>query len=421
MKQFLPSILVIDDDQFFRELLVDYLAGVGHQIFQAEDGQDGLVKFRNNSPNIVLLDLRMPKFDGLQVLQALVKNSPNSPVIIISAEGTMEDVIKALQLGAWDYLIKPIRDFNLLSHSIEKVHERACLIQQNEDNKKQLETLNHQLEIKVEERTEQLKTAMNGLDFANQSLKQQNIETIRMLSRIIELRPGLNKGHSKFVAEKSTLVAKEMGLEESDVQNITIAGLLLQIGKMSIADKILSKPFYTLQTHERKEFIQHPLKGEKLLKGMAHLKEAAFLIRCQYEKFDGTGVPDGLRGEEIPLGARILAVIQDFYNYMNGITTGKKMVMSDVVKQLMRFNGKAYDPEILKLFVLVVTGRPYQPRKLIVDTEWFKLQEGMHIAKVKYKDITYIKNVVATAEILEQIKKLRYKMGAGLIIKVQVR
>jgi len=421
MTQYRPDILIIDDDEFLRDIISEYLNEVGHKVVEAENGQEGLVKFQANKPDLVLLDLRMPKFDGLQVLESLVKNAPNIPVIIISGEGTMEDVIKALRLGAWDYIIKPIHDFKLLSYSIEKAYERACLIRQNEENRYQLKKLNQQLETKVEERTEQLKTALDELDDANLSLKKQNIETIRMLSRIIELRPGLYKGHSKFVAEKSALIAKELGLDESEVQSITVAGLLLQIGKMSVSEKILSKPFYNMQSFERSEFLQHALEGEKLLAGMEHLKNASYLIRCQYEKYDGTGFPDGLKGEKIPIGTRILVIMRDFFNYNNGITTGKRMVASDVINQLMRFKGKTYDPEILEMFVTIVTGRPYQPRKLVVETEWFRLQEGMQIAQVKYKGTMYIKNVVATEEIIEQIKKLRDEVGAGLIIKVQVR
>jgi len=415
------KIQLIDDDAFVRELLSEALKERKFLVCEAIDGRDGLIQFQKHDPDVVLLDLRMPKFDGFQVLKSLVDNSPNTPVIIVSGEGTMEDVIKALRLGAWDYIIKPIHDFALLEYSIKKVYERAQLIEENEENQRLLHKLNKNLESKVSERTQQLETALNELDGANSILKKQHVETIKILSRIIELRPGLIKGHAKFVAEKSALIAKELGIDNNEVQTIMVAGLLLQIGKMSIPDKILERAIYNMQKHERKEFMQHAVEGEKLLVDIPHLKEASYLIRCQYEKYDGSGTPNGLKEEQIPIGTRILVILRDFFNYTNGFTTGKKMVMSDTIKQMMRFKGKTYDPDILDLFVTIVTGKPYEPHKLILETEWFKLQEGMHISQVKHKGTIYIKNVVATVEIIEQIKKLRYQLGAGLIIKVQVR
>jgi response regulator RpfG family c-di-GMP phosphodiesterase len=416
------NILLIDDDEFIRELIAEYLNENGYQVFESGDGHDGLLQFQTIKPDIVLLDLRMPKLDGMKVLEMLVKNTPDIPVIIVSGQGTMSDVINALRLGAWDYLLKPIDDFNLLTYSIDKVLERASLIQQNKQHKRQLEVLNQQLELKVEDRTKELKQALNDLDSVNSSLKSQNIESIKMLSRIIELHPGIYKSQSNFITEKSIALAKQMDVDDADVQTIMIAGLLLQIGKISLTEKILLKPFYTLKTYERKEFLNHAIEGQKLLSGFEHLKDAAYLIRCQYERYDGSGFPDGLKANEIPLGARILTVVQDAFNYHTGVITGKKMPSwNDTFKKLIRNKDKYYDPKVLDLFVILTTGAPFQSNKLILEVDWFKLQPGMNIVVVKHKDNIFLKDKVASKELIMHIKELRKNVGIGLVIKVQVR
>jgi len=414
-------ILFIDDDDFVRELIAEQLVALGYDVNEASDGNEGLKKFIQLKPDVVLLDLRMPKLDGLAVLESLFKNAPDTPVIIVSGQGTMEDVVKALRLGAWDYLIKPILDFELLTHSIETVYERAKLIKENKQNRRELEELNLALESKVERRTAQLTQTLKELDEVNASLKKQNIESIKVLSQIIDMHPGIYKGHAKFVAEKSVLMAKELGLDDNQIQTIMVAGLLLQIGKMSLPEKMLTKPFYTLNKAERQDFLNHAVEGEKLLRGMEHLKEPANLIRCQYEKYDGTGFPDGLVSEEIPIGARIIKVIQDYSNYQNGVTTGKKMLSRQIFSKLERFKEKDYDPAIVKLFINIASGGPYKTQHIIVDADWYNLREGMHVVEVKHAGTTFLKNQILTKDNLEHIKELREVFGDNLKIKVQVR
>jgi len=422
MKNNQKTILSIDDDAFVRELLADALREHGYQVIEAEDGYEGLKQVQLVMPDAVLLDLRMPKLDGLQVLDSLVKNVPEIPVIIVSGQGTMDDVIKALRLGAWDYLIKPVIDFDLLQHTINKAVERAELIRQNKRHTEELAGLNQQLEQKVHERTRQLSETLEHLHQTNTSLKRQNIELIRMLSQIIEMRPGIYQGHSKFVAEKSVVVAKELGMDEEDVQDVLFAGLLLQIGKMSLPDTMLTKPFYKLKTFERKAYLMHAVEGQKLLSVMPHLKKAAYLIRCQYEHFNGSGVPDGIQGEQIPLGSRILSVMQDYFTYHNGIISGEKQLSwNDTFKRLIRFKGQYYDPEVLELFINIVTGKPYKTQKLVMDIEWFKVQPGMQIVEVRYKDRVFVKDAVATDKMIERIKEYEENFGSALKIKVQLR
>jgi len=336
MDKIKQRVLIIDDDDFVRELLADALREKDYEVFEAADGDVGLTQVVKVKPDVVLLDLRMPKMDGLVVLEKLVINKPNMPVIIVSGQGTTDDVVKALRLGAWDYLTKPINDIDLMIYSMNKVLERASLLKQNEDKAEELKQLNQQLEERVKRRTQQLEDTLTNLDKTNTILKQQNLQVIAAISKIVDLHPFIYHGHSKMVAEKSVLVARELGLAESEIQKIMIAGLLIQIGKLSLPEKILNRSFYLLEKNDRKTFFNHAVDGEAILKPFTYLKDSAYLVRCQYEKFNGAGTPDGLRGENIPIGARILKIIQDFYNYKNGVTTGAPIVSNNLIYKKMK-------------------------------------------------------------------------------------
>lgn len=133
------SFLTIDDDQAVRESLSNYLEDFGYTVVQGQDGLDGLEVFRAQRPDMVLVDLRMPRMDGLQVLEAVRAESPETPIMVISGVGDIRDVVEALRKGAWDYLVKPIQDMNILVHSVETCLERARLQRQNHEYQTSLE------------------------------------------------------------------------------------------------------------------------------------------------------------------------------------------------------------------------------------------------------------------------------------------
>ncbi|MBW2466878.1 MAG: response regulator, partial [Deltaproteobacteria bacterium] len=157
------KVLTVDDDEFVREILAAYLEDSGYEVLQAENGLLGLEKFRSEKPDLVMLDLRMPEMDGLEVLGHITNESPETPVILVSGMGTIGDAIKALKLGAWDYIAKPIHDMGVLEHAVSKALERAEFIEQR---KKYREHLEKEVEIRtteVEERRRELEKAYNDL------------------------------------------------------------------------------------------------------------------------------------------------------------------------------------------------------------------------------------------------------------------
>ena len=141
-------IVVIDDTEIVRTLLVRYLQRLGFATLEAADGQQGLDVIRANRPDLVLCDLRMPNLDGLGVLRALREESPEIPIVVMSGEGLLQDAIGALQLGAWDYVAKPV-DLRVLEHALNRALEKAALVEENHRYRARLERLNRELEASL--------------------------------------------------------------------------------------------------------------------------------------------------------------------------------------------------------------------------------------------------------------------------------
>jgi putative nucleotidyltransferase with HDIG domain len=157
------KILTVDDDEFVREVLAAYLEDSGYEVLQAENGRLGLELFRRETPDLVMLDLRMPEMDGLEVLGRITEESPDTPVILVSGMGTIGDAIKALKLGAWDYIAKPIHDMVVLEHAVNKALERAEFIDQRKRYREHLEEEVKKRTVEVEQRREELEKAYTNL------------------------------------------------------------------------------------------------------------------------------------------------------------------------------------------------------------------------------------------------------------------
>lgn len=174
------KVLTVDDDEFVREILAAYLEDSGYEVLQAENGRLGLETFRRESPDLVMLDLRMPEMDGLEVLGHITEESPDTPVILVSGMGTIGDAIKALKLGAWDYIAKPIHDMGVLEHAVNKALERAEFIEQRKRYREHLEEEVKKRTAEVEQRREELEKAYNDL----QSEVAVRKEAEKLLSKI---------------------------------------------------------------------------------------------------------------------------------------------------------------------------------------------------------------------------------------------
>jgi len=420
-------ILCVDDEPNVLKSLRRLFRGSEYIIHLAESGAEGLEVLEQEPIDLIISDMRMPQMDGAEFLTKAASRWPDVVRILLTGYADIESTIAAVNQGKiYSYCSKPWEDDELkalVAKAIDEKRlreERVQLFEIIHQQNAQLKDLNSNLEEKVEQRTAQLKLSLKKLDTANLTLRKQYTDSIKAFAKIIEMRPGIKGGHATYIAKYARLIAIKMELADEDIKSILYAGLLLQIGKIGLQDKQLSQPYFFMDIAERESYLKHALEGESLLKNMAQLKDAATLIKYQFENFDGSGYPDGLGRGGIPLGARILSVVRDYIAYLEGSMTGKTMSVEDVKNRLRAKKEKFYDPSVVNAFLEVLVETKDDQARPIVEISWTQLLPGMEIAEIHYNDILYLKDCILEKKQIYDIKALREKVGDNLVIKVRL-
>ncbi|NOR68349.1 MAG: response regulator [Methylomarinum sp.] len=420
-------ILCVDDEPNILKSLRRLFRGADYIIHLAEGGSKGLEILEQENIDLIISDMRMPHMDGAEFLTKAAIRWPDTVRILLTGFADIESTIAAVNQGKiYSYCSKPWDDDELkalLAKAIEEKRlreERVQLFEIIHQQNAQLKDLNSNLELKVEQRTAQLKTSFRQLDKAHSTLKKQYTDSIKTFAKIIEMRPGIRGGHSTYIANFSRLVAIKLGVSEADTKSILYAGLLLQIGKMGLSDKLLSQPYFDMKIQDMNRYLKHAVEGESLLKEMAQLKDAATLIKYQFEHFDGTGYPDGLHGQQIPKGSRILNIVRDYIAFIEGSMTGAGMSVEDVQQRLIKKKDSFYDPIIVDAFLTVLKETKDENVRPVVEIPWTQLIPGMEVAEIYYDDRLYLKDCILEKKKIYDIVALREKVGDKLVIKIRL-
>jgi len=328
------KILVIDDNIQNIHLSVRVLEWAGYgNIRTVLDPTTALDVFREYNPDLVILDLHMPKTDGFQVLADIREFYAYVPVLVFTADGTAEAKKRALELGASDFLTKPGDATEILL----RVNNFLQLRKQQQE----IEQYNRTLEQRVFERTS--------------DLVHSRKETLDCLAAACDYRDDQTGQHTKRVGELSAAIAQAMGLNSTTVDVIRHAAPLHDIGKIGVSDNILLKPG-RLEDHEFEQMKLHTFIGAEIL---AHaespiLSLAREIALYHHERWDGKGYLEGLSGEDIPLSARIVAVA-DAYDAMTSHRPYQQArSKEDAVKEIKRCSGSQFDPKVVEAFLSAV-------------------------------------------------------------------
>jgi len=329
-------ILYIDDELLVRESLAKYLERSGYEVIQAETGERGIEIFRLRKPDAVLVDLRMPGMGGLEVLERVSGESPETPVVLISGVGMLQDAIEALRLGAWDFITKPIQDLVLLNHTLEKVCERANLIRENREYREYLE--------------EEVKRRTVGLRKSVESLERMTEGTIDAFGRMAELRDPYTAGHQKRVGALAYRIGRIIGVGEEECKGIRVAGVLHDIGKIHIPSELLNKPGQ-LTDLEMNLVKTHPQGGYEVLKTIAYPWPVADVVLQHHEAYDGSGYPRKLKGDSISVFAKIVSISDAFIAMTRKRSYRDEHLSYQAMKTILSGASRKFDPEIVKVFL----------------------------------------------------------------------
>lgn len=352
------AVLFVDDEPGILSSLKRLFRPYGYRIFTAEGGAQGLEVLARESIDLVISDMRMPEMNGAQFLEKVREGWPETVRILLTGYAEISATIDAINKGQiYRYVSKPWEDIDItlvVKHALQQKRlerEKQRLEELTHKQNEELKDLNAHLEEKVLARTNALQETMQSLDVAHEKLKKSFITSVRVFSNLIEMRNPRKSGHSRRVADLARTLAQNMGMSAVEVQDTFIAGLLLDIGKIGLPDRLQDKPFANLSFDERAEVVKYPVKGEMALMALEQLQGAAKLIRCHRERFDGTGYPEHLSGLSIPLGARILALAEDYDTALMGTEFVRPVKPAQA--QLMIQDGKAkhYDPAVLDAFL----------------------------------------------------------------------
>src|SRR5712691_9253175 len=349
-------ILVVDDEEAIREIVCAILAAHGYTWKQASSGMEALALLNSGEVfELMLSDLMMADLDGIGLLERTKEKFPDMPVVMVTAVHDISVALAAIRNGAYDYLLKPFEREQLLA-TVRRALENRRLKLENRAYQTDLEAL-------VEARTEQLRKAVTDLE------RSYDI-TLEALGDALDLKDAETEGHSKRVTAFTIAIARAMGLPDDQIRVIARGAFLHDIGKMAIPDAILLKPG-ALNPEEIATMREHCYHGYQMLKKIPFLQEASEIVYSHQEKFDGTGYPRGLKGEEIPLGSRVFAIADT----LDAITSDRPyrpaQSLSAAREEIKRWAGRQFDTEVVRKF-LEMPGSIWEDLRKEIDSQIYR-------------------------------------------------
>ena len=355
-----PKVLLVDDEESILNSLRRLLRGQPYDVLLATSGAQALEIMAQQPIDLVMSDARMPNMDGATLLALIHQHYPDTVRIMLTGYADPSAIIKAINDGQIHrYISKPWHDEEMLlvlRQSLAYQHserERLRLVQETWDQNQELKLLNITLDKRVASRTAELQQTADMLDLAYEELKHSYVTGTEMFSLLANLRMPPAKQTNRQIIELVRVYCKLHDLDEGTSRDLTMAAALYNIGKLSWTDSMMTAPADLLHHNDRERYRNYPKQSESLLMTLDPMKDAARLILHHQERWDGSGFPDRLKGEAIPIGSRLLKLAVDFIELQRGLILERQMNSDEALVYIRSYAGKLYDPEMVEDFIKV--------------------------------------------------------------------
>lgn len=424
-----PTLLLVDDEPGVISSLKRLLRPLKYEILSANSGVEALELLQSVSVDVIVSDMRMPNMDGAEFLLRSRAIAPDAIRILLTGYSEVEAVVRAVNEGhVYHYLHKPWDDQDLLltiqraleQLSLQREAKRLTGLLQQQNEK--LAGFNLELEREVLARTEEIRQTVMFLEGAQHDLKSNFLTMVKVCANMVEMRCGL-PGHSARIGETARQLGAALGQSEYACNELLMAGLLHGIGKLFLPDALLKMPIAKMSPQEAKLYQLHPLHGQMALSPVSQLGAVQGMIRHQYERFDGRGIPDGLVGETIPLGGRILALARDAEDLRIGAITPQKMNDGQVVSTVRAQSGIRYDPVVADKYIDLVTRHTELTPEGVPDRlDASHLKEGMRLAedlRTSRGTLLMTKGKILSVDQVTQIRRFEIHEKEHFVILVE--
>jgi cyclic di-GMP phosphodiesterase len=335
------TLLVVDDEEPIRNALRKFLIQQGYEVVTAATGEEALAVIQRQKVTGMLLDVNLPGISGVELVPQIMEIEPSIALLMLTAVNDATSAALCMQRGAFDYLIKPI-DLGHLSRAIHyALQRRHTLLEGQQIN----QWLKEEVATRVAERR---------LEQANQ--ERISVATLEALVNALEAKDPYLRGHSARVADLSAMVAAELGCQDEQVEAVRTGGRLHDIGKIGIREEILNKQG-PLTEAEFEHVKQHVTVGSQILAPLVHLRDVIGYVRSHHERWDGTGYPDRLAGEAIPLGARIIGAVEIYDALTTSRPYQEKMPPESAIERMRDLIGTVLDRSVHRALEAVVSQR----------------------------------------------------------------
>jgi putative nucleotidyltransferase with HDIG domain len=335
------KILIADDDVMVRTTISKILKMFGYEVETAADGY-AVLQAINDTYDVIILDINMPEMDGFETMKKLNDLNYDIPVLFLTGAGSMDYAVKAINLGAYDFLTKPIEDLDIFNVKIRRAIEKRMYVLQEREYKLALED-----DVRV--KAAQLEKQNKLLITYSNSLEKATVQLMTSLQNAMEEKDFYTAGHTMRVTEYALLLGNAMDLPESEITILRRAAQFHDIGKLVIDLSCIQKPG-KLTEEEWLLIRKHPSVGANIIKPLGFMDREQFIIRHHHERMDGKGYPDGLTGDKLDDLTKIIIVVDSYDAMTSRRNYRTNMTMEQALEELDKCSGTQFDKTMVDYF-----------------------------------------------------------------------